>query len=102
VRGLHDAGVSLCLGSDSLASADTLNVLDDAALLHRELPDLAPSLLVRMASAGGAEALGLTDLGTLEPGKRAALAFAPTEPGVRDPLGFLVSGQAHTVRVRWP
>jgi len=99
VRGLLEAGVALCLGSDSLASAETLNVLDDAALLHRELPDLDPALLVHMATAGGAQALGRSDLGTLEPGKRALLAFAGAAPGLSDPLGFLVSGEAHTVGV---
>lgn len=100
VKGLLEAGVGLCLGTDSLGSAESLNVLDDAALLHRELPDLDPALLVRLATAGGAEALGLTDLGTLEPGKRAAFAFASAVPALTDPLGFLVSGDAHAVGVR--
>jgi cytosine/adenosine deaminase-related metal-dependent hydrolase len=87
------AGVRLALGTDSLASADSLDVLDDAALLHRAYPDVASDVLVRMATAGGAEALGFDDLGTLAPGKRAALAFAPA-PAVRDPYAFLVSGHA--------
>lgn len=100
VKGLLEAGVGLCLGTDSLGSAESLNVLDDAALLHRELPDLDPALLVRLATAGGAEALGLCDLGTLEPGKRAVLAFVAGAPKLSDPLGFLVSGEAHTVGVR--
>jgi cytosine/adenosine deaminase-related metal-dependent hydrolase len=100
VKGLLEAGVGLCLGTDSLGSAESLNVLDDAALLHRELPGLDPALLVRLATAGGAEALGLSDLGTLAPGKRAVLAFAPGAPQLSDPLGFLLSGDAHTVGVR--
>ncbi len=100
VRGLLQAGVGLCLGTDSLGSAESLNVLDAAALLHRELPDLDPALLIRLATAGGAEALGLSDLGTLAPGKRAVLAFASGGPKLTDPLAFLVSGDAHTVGVR--
>lgn len=100
VTGLLAAGARLCLGTDSLGSAESLNVLDDAALLHRAFPDLDPAVLVAMATAAGAEALGRSDLGTLEPGKRAVLAFAAAAPGLRDPLGFLLSGEARTVGVR--
>ena len=53
---------------------------------------LAPADLVRMATAGGAEALGLDDLGTLTPGKRAAMAFAPADEAPVDPCAYLVSG----------
>ncbi len=100
LEGLLAAGVQLCLGTDSLGSAESLNVLDDAAFLHRAFPALDPALLVRMATATGAQALGRSDLGTIEPGKRAALAFAASDPGLADPLGFLVSGEATTVGVR--
>jgi cytosine/adenosine deaminase-related metal-dependent hydrolase len=86
------AGVALAVGTDSLASAGSLDLMEDLALLHRELPDLDPAHLVRMATLGGARALGLTDLGTIEPGKRAALAYAPADEAPIDPLEFLVSG----------
>jgi cytosine/adenosine deaminase-related metal-dependent hydrolase len=86
-------GVRLALGTDSLASVESLDLLEDAALLHRAYPQVEPSVLVRMATAGGAEALRLGDLGTLTPGKAAALAFAPAR-GARDPYAFLVSGDA--------
>ena len=52
-----------------------------------------------MATATGARALGLDDLGAIAPGKRAALAFAPAAGPVDDPLGFLVSGDARARRV---
>ena len=42
---------ALCLGTDSLASVETLDVLDDAALLHRQFPALDPAAIVRMATA---------------------------------------------------
>ena len=69
-------GVRLCLGTDSLASAESLDLLQDAALLHRTYPAVDPAVLVHMATAGGAAALGLTDLGALAPGRAAAIAFA--------------------------
>jgi cytosine/adenosine deaminase-related metal-dependent hydrolase len=89
---LATAGVRLALGTDSLASVETLDVLDDAVLLHRQFPQLDPAAIVRMATLGGAEALGLPDLGAIAPGRRAALAFA--EGGARDPHEWLLSGQA--------
>ena len=93
------AGVEVCLGTDSLASAESLDLLQDAAALYREFPALEPAAIVRMATATGARALGLGDLGSIERGKRAALAFAPAPRAIDDPLGFLVSGDARARRV---
>ena len=84
---LLGSGVRLALGSDSLASVDTLDVLDDAVLLHREFPAVEPATIVRMATAGGAAALGRDDLGALAPGRLARLAYAPSgaPPPTRTP-----------------
>lgn len=75
----HAAGVRLALGTDSLASSPSLAVWDEAVYTHalhgeaNEAP--TPAELLRLATLGGADALGLADqLGTLEPGKRAAMA----------------------------
>jgi cytosine/adenosine deaminase-related metal-dependent hydrolase len=91
---LLGAGVRLCLGTDSLASVESLDLLEDAVLLHRQFPDLDPAEILRMATLGGAEALGLPDLGAIAPGRRAALAFAPAPAVPEDPLLHLLSGQA--------
>jgi cytosine/adenosine deaminase-related metal-dependent hydrolase len=99
VPSLLRAGVPLCLGTDSLASVDTLDVLDDAVLLSRQFPDLDPAVILRMATVGGAAALGLDDLGTLAPGKAAALAFAAAATPPEDPHAFLFSGEAQLRRV---
>ena len=93
VPALAAAGVRLALGTDSLASAETLDVLDDAAFLHRRFPGLDPAAIVRMATLGGAEALGLADLGAIAPGRRAALAFAAGEAKA-GPHELLLSGEA--------
>lgn len=96
---LMAAGVRLCLGTDSLASAESLDLLADAALLHRQFPALDPSAIVRMATLGGAEALGLAELGAIAPGRRSALSFAPAESVPADPCRFLVSGEARLRRI---
>jgi len=94
VRRLLDAGVRLCLGTDSLASAETLDLMEDMALLQSQFPELAPDVIVRMATLGGAQALGLPDLGAVEPGRRADLAFVHAGASPSDPLRFLTSGAA--------
>jgi cytosine/adenosine deaminase-related metal-dependent hydrolase len=99
VPALEAAGVKLALGSDSLASAPSLDVLEDAALLHRQFPSLAPRSILRMATLGGASALGLHELGAIEPGRRAALAYAPAGADPGDPEAFLLSGEARLTRV---
>ncbi|HEU5345515.1 MAG TPA: amidohydrolase family protein [Ktedonobacterales bacterium] len=78
------ADVRLALGTDSLASAPSLSLWEEAAAalaLHTaagEPPD--PAELLRLATLGGADALGLLDdLGSLEPGKLARFASAPLD-----------------------
>jgi cytosine/adenosine deaminase-related metal-dependent hydrolase len=53
-----------------------------------------------MATVTGARALGLYALGTLAPGNRARLAFAPAPGRLDDPLEFLVSGEARARSVQ--
>jgi cytosine/adenosine deaminase-related metal-dependent hydrolase len=91
VPALLAAGVRLALGTDSLASAETLDVLEDAVLLHRQFRRLDPGAIVRMATLGGAEALGLADRGAIAPGKRAELVFAAGEAA--EPCDWLLSGE---------
>jgi cytosine/adenosine deaminase-related metal-dependent hydrolase len=99
VPALLEAGVPLCLGTDSLASVATLDVLEDAVLLHHEFPQIDPAHILRMATLGGAQALGLADLGTIEPGKAAAFAFAPAPAPPADPHRFLLSGEVQLAPV---
>jgi len=96
---LLEAGVRLCLGTDSLASAESLDLLEDAALLHRQFPAVAPATIVSMATRGGAEALGLAELGAIEPGRRAALAFSRASRRPEEPHRHLLSGKARLERV---
>lgn len=89
-------GNPLAVGTDSLASSPTLDLLDDV----RALRDLARAQgydgndldhrLVEAATAGGARSLGRDDVGVLEPGARADLAaFAVPIDG--EPYAALVA-----------
>ena len=64
------AGINLALGTDSLASNDSLSIWDEVAFAQRWFaPALDPALLLRMATLGGARALGLEgEMGALVPG----------------------------------
>jgi aminodeoxyfutalosine deaminase len=96
---LRAAGARLALGSDSLASSPDLNVLNDAIALSRAFPEVEPAFWVRLATAGGADVLGLPHLGTLATGQKAALAYAAAEEVPADPHEFLLSGEAMLSRV---
>jgi len=99
VPDLWKAGVRLCLGTDSLASVPSLDLREDMAALRRQFPELPAAVIVGMATQGGAEALGLMDLGTIAPGKRAALVHAAAASDPDDPLEFLVSAGPRLERV---
>jgi len=102
VPGLLAAGVHLALGTDSLASTETLDVLDDAVLLHRQFPAIDPAVIVRVATLGGAEALGLASFGAIAPGRKAAMAYAGAPSRPPEPHVFLLSGEARLSRVDLP
>ncbi len=94
------AGVTVGLGSDSMASNNRMDLLEEAraALLAQrgrvgssESPSAADVL--ELATIGGARAIGIDDVaGTLEPGKSAdlaAFALDGLEP-VQDPIAAAV------------
>ncbi|HED66254.1 MAG TPA: hypothetical protein ENJ09_11940 [Planctomycetes bacterium] len=70
------AGVRIALGTDSLASNEDLDMGRELGLLRRSHPGLAPLEAFRMATEGGAAALGFgRQVGELRPGAWADLAF---------------------------
>jgi cytosine/adenosine deaminase-related metal-dependent hydrolase len=77
-RAMLERGVVVALGTDSLASAPSLSVLDEARFLHQSQPDLPGRLLLTMSTLFGAWALRREDVtGSLTPGKSADLALVP-------------------------
>ncbi len=84
-REMLAAGINVAVGTDSLASSPTLDLLEDLRLLRRLGPEVPAEEVWRIGTARGAAALGLTDVGSLAVGKRAdAVAFAVSS---EDPLG---------------
>ncbi len=66
-------GIPLCLGTDSLASNDSLSLWDEIRFaLDVYKGEFSPEELLQMATRGGAEGIGLAkQVGSLEVGKRA-------------------------------
>lgn len=109
---LH-AGVTVGLGSDSMASNNRMNILEEArlALLTQrarlrtsERPDAASVL--ELATIGGARAIGIDELvGSLAVGKQADLAafaldaHAPTQDPVAAAVYSITATQARFVSV---
>ncbi len=73
VQRLLDAGVNVGLGTDSLASNDTLSILDEMKFLLLEYA-IPPKTLLSMATVNGARALGLkSPVGQIRKGYEADL-----------------------------
>ncbi len=70
---LKKLGLPLALGTDSLASNDSLSMWDEMRFALDVFPhDLSPAEAFRMATSAAAEAIGMAAVcGALEPGKRA-------------------------------
>ena len=83
----------VAVGTDSLASAATLNVFDELAEMRRIAPDVAAPSLLESATRVGAMALGFAeDYGTIAHGKRARFTAVTIPAGEADVEEYLVSG----------
>lgn len=75
-----DAGITVGLGTDSLASSPNLNMWDEMryALKIHKRDGISAWDIFKLATIGGAKALGLDkEIGTIEPGKKADLIAVP-------------------------
>jgi cytosine/adenosine deaminase-related metal-dependent hydrolase len=95
VADLQAAGVSLCLGTDSMASNDSLSIWDELAFAHSWYQGAldAPTLF-RMATQNGAAVLGVeAQLGSLTTGKMSAFQVLQpqTLPAQSDIFDFLTA-----------
>jgi cytosine/adenosine deaminase-related metal-dependent hydrolase len=88
------ASVKTGFGSDSVASNNTCDILEEArfaTLFARNLPDrkrfLQPKEIIETATLGGAKSLGLeNETGSLEAGKQADLAVVALETVAQMPV----------------
>ncbi|XOF33072.1 MAG: amidohydrolase family protein [Candidatus Electrothrix sp. YB6] len=78
-------GILPALGTDSLTSNPELSLWREMRLLAEDHPGIAPADILRMATLGGAQALGLDRvLGSLEAGKEAAIIAAELPEAIRN------------------
>ena len=99
-------GINVCLGTDSLASNDSLSILDEWRFLHAEHPELEFEVLLKMSTSCAARALGIEDfVEGLERGRLADFITVPvrsssSEGAMREvlesdagPLAVYISGK---------
>lgn len=121
VRDMRDHGVPVGLGVDGSASNDVSNLVLEArqSMLMQRVAGGADKMsayeALEIATRGGAEVLGRSDLGQLAPGKRADIAVwdmrAIEASGSWDPAALLLAGPMkvhdlfvegrHIVRGKW-
>jgi aminodeoxyfutalosine deaminase len=110
---LTDAGVNLCLGTDSMATMlksrtepMALNLFSEMQVLGNKFPALRSQSIVEMATLNAAKALGRShELGCLAPGACADLIALPLPRYSRDPYDAVLDHggevQASMIRGAW-
>ena len=99
-------GVNVALGTDGAASnhsQDLFDTMKSASLLqkvhHQDAGIIDPYAVLRMATAGGAKALGLSSVcGTIETGKRADLVLIDLDTVHSQPVNDVFSQIVHCAK----
>ena len=101
IERFYASAVRVAIGTDSLASVDDLNLFAELAEVRRLAPGVAAARILESATLAGAEGLGFaSELGSIEPGKRAQLLAVRVPAGVTDVEQYLVGG-IEPADVRW-
>ena len=88
VESLLEHGVNLCLGTDSWASNEDVNLFREMQLVRQWVPRLAAETILQMATQNGARALGFeAEFGSIRPGASSQLL------GVRAPAASAAEAQ---------
>jgi cytosine/adenosine deaminase-related metal-dependent hydrolase len=96
----YASGVRVAIGTDSLASVEDLNLFAEMAEVRRLAPRVPASRILESATLAGAQALGFaSELGSIEPGKRAELLAVRLPAGCPDVEEYLLGGvEPHDIR----
>ncbi len=96
-RKLIDSGISICLGTDSLASNDDLDLWNEARAFRRMEPSVSSSEVLQCMTLNGASALGWSDkIGSIEGGKENRSIVLEFDSPITDPMDAVW----HPLRVR--
>lgn len=91
-------GINVALGTDSLASNQSLSILDEARFLHENYPGLDPVEIFSMATEGGAKALRLEEkIGRLMHGMEADLTVIELPSGEGTVYERMLSPEARVI-----
>ena len=75
---LHSLGFNICLGTDSLASNETLSLFDEMQAFQKKFPRISPEEIFQMVTVKPARALRVENaLGQIRPGFKADLIAIP-------------------------
>ena len=70
VNKLISRGLTICIGTDSLSSNDSLSMIDELKVFSENFPEIPLTDIIKFATKNGAKALGLeSEFGTLSKGK---------------------------------
>ncbi len=87
IPAMLNRGIAPALGTDSLASCDSLSLFDEMAFTRKHFPGIPPETVLRMAGVNGASALGLASfMGTLKPGQWAGCLYIDLAASGRDDI----------------
>jgi aminodeoxyfutalosine deaminase len=97
LQAIGKLGVTLAIGTDSLASNPDLSMLAELRFLAGLFPQLHPAAILYLGITAGAKALGLRQsIGSIEPGKLANLV-AIALPAKGDPYEEIVRGDGKEI-----
>jgi aminodeoxyfutalosine deaminase len=92
-------GISICLGTDSLASNTSLNLFEEMRLLRRNFPHISSQEIVDMVTRRPARAIGMAgQLGEIAPGAFADLITVPYSGPVDHVFDALID---YSSPIRW-
>ena len=101
VERFYASGVRVAVGTDSLSSVEDLNVFEELRMIRELAPAVAASEILTSATKHGADALGFgSELGTLEPGKRAEMIAVSIPSSTIDVEEYLLTGIAPS-QITW-
>jgi cytosine/adenosine deaminase-related metal-dependent hydrolase len=102
LQSFYDMKLDVAIGTDSLASAPDLNVFAELRESRRIAPRVAARRLLASATLVGARMLGFGhELGSIEPGKRAALLSVRIPNAGVDVEEYLVGERVSPSDIRW-